>query len=453
MKKTSLLLISLFISSAYAANEISFDDLLKQAKMGRIDDRNINAERLVNFKKNKAEQKKLLAQIKTDLKNEQRRSQELENNFAKNDVELIKQNRELKQKQGRLQELLGGVQQLTGDTLGQLETSIISTQFPQRIKTLQQLHSQMSDGKHSISMNDIRQVWYEVLREIIESGQVAVFQAPVTDPSGTHTQREVTRFGSFNIVSTGEHAAYLKYNADSGNSLSELARAVDGSFLSALERFDPQANGSAQAIGIDPTRGQLLNALMQEPNLAERFQQGGLVGYLIALLGAVAFSIAAYKIFVINTVKRSFKQQLNNLDDVKLDNALGRVINVQQPTTGQNLESLELEFSEAIHRETPLLTKYHSILKIIAVIAPLMGLLGTVVGMIITFQAITLYGTGDPKLMAGGISSALVTTVLGLIVAIPTLFAHNYLSEQSKSLVQILEEQAIGHLAQHAVRK
>jgi len=152
-------------------------------------------------------------------------------------------------------------------------------------------------------------------------------------------------------------------------------------------------------------------------------------------------------------IKSGFNKQLNNLDRISLDNPLGRVINVGRESSELDLESLELKFSEAIHRETPRFSKYHSLLKIIAVIAPLMGLLGTVVGMIITFQSITLYGTGDPKLMASGISSALVTTVLGLIVAIPTLFFHNYLSDQSKSMTQILEEQAIGFLAQQPGQK
>jgi len=453
MKKFILLILALHCGSAYSATDISFDSLLKQAKHGRVEDRNVNAERMRTFKKSKAEQKALLAQVKRDLRKEEKRSKDLEKAFEKNDLKLIKLHAELKQKQGRLKELLGSVQQLTGDTLGQLEESIISAQFPERINTLEQLNNAMSDGTSSISMSDIRQVWYEVLREIIESGNIAVFQSPVTDPTGIRTPQSVTRFGTFNIATTGDTPAYLSYSADNGGSLSQLARQPNSTYVNALESFDINASGTVQAMGIDPTRGQLLNALMQEPDLIERFHQGGLVGYLIATLGLIAFTISIFKISVISKIKHRFNQQLNDLQNITLDNALGRVINVQQQSANLDLESLELKFSEAIHRETPVLTKYHSVLKIIAVIAPLMGLLGTVVGMIITFQAITLYGTGDPKLMAGGISSALVTTVLGLIVAIPTLFAHNYLSDQSKSLIQVLEEQAIGHLAQQADHK
>ena len=80
--------------------------------------------------------------------------------------------------------------------------------------------------------------------------------------------------------------------------------------------------------------------------------------------------------------------------------------------------------------------------KFFAAVAPLLGLLGTVIGMIETFQAITLFGTGDPKQMAGGISQALITTMLGLIVAAPLLGMYTYISEKTSSIVQILEEKA-----------
>lgn len=451
MKTLTLCLFILsFTGNSYAVNSLDFNQLLKQAQFGRAEDRSINNKRMLKFKQNKAEQKTLLSQARNELKSEEKRSKNLEQSFDKNDQALIKLAAELKQKQGRLKELLGGVQQLAGDTLGQLEESIISAQFPQRIATLQALNDKISDSSHSMSMAEIRQVWFEILREITESGKVAVFHTDVTNPAGVRRQQDVTRFGVFNITTTGDNAAYLSYN---NGSLSELARQPSGSYINALEDFSAAPSDKAQAIALDPTRGQLLNALTKEPDLIERFHQGGLVGYLIAALGLVALLTSLFKIAVMSKIKSGFNKQLDNLDRISLDNPLGRVINVGRESSELDLESLELKFSEAIHRETPRLSKYHSLLKIIAVIAPLMGLLGTVVGMIITFQSITLYGTGDPKLMASGISSALVTTVLGLIVAIPTLFFHNYLSDQSKSMTQILEEQAIGFLAQQPGQK
>jgi len=305
----------------------------------------------------------------------------------------------------------------------------------------------MSDTHNSISMADIRTIWYEVLREIIESGKSVQFPALITDTSGGKATQNVTRIGPFNAFTTSDNTAYLMYSAENGGGLTELISQPPGSFLSALEDFDINNTGTAQAIGIDPTRGQLLTALTQKPDLIERFQQGGVVGYVIAFLGLITIVLSTFRIISLTGSKQRITQQLKNLQQISLDNALGRIINITKDAAELDLESMELKLSEAIHRETPAFTRHHNVLKIIAVVAPLLGLLGTVVGMIITFQSITLYGTGDPKLMAGGISSALITTVLGLVVAIPTLFAHNYLSEQAKSLTQILEQQAIGQLA------
>ena len=113
-------------------------------------------------------------------------------------------------------------------------------------------------------------------------------------------------------------------------------------------------------------------------------------------------------------------------------------------------ETLELKLAEAIAQETPSLQRFLALLKIIGVVAPLLGLLGTVTGMINTFQAITLFGTGDPKMMAGGISQALVTTVLGLVVAIPIVLLHTLVSSRSKRIAQVIEERAIGVMAEHS---
>jgi biopolymer transport protein ExbB len=115
-----------------------------------------------------------------------------------------------------------------------------------------------------------------------------------------------------------------------------------------------------------------------------------------------------------------------------------------------DVEGLVLKLGEAIMKETPKLNAMLPFLKIIAVVAPLLGLLGTVTGMIITFQAITLYGAGDPKLMAGGISTALVTTVLGLCVAIPMVFLHTLVASRARRLTQILQEEATGMLSERA---
>jgi len=143
-------------------------------------------------------------------------------------------------------------------------------------------------------------------------------------------------------------------------------------------------------------------------------------------------------------------RQKRNIDSPSEDNPLGRVLSVYSKDPNVDTETLELRLDEAVLREIPPLEKGLSALKILAAVGPLLGLLGTVTGMIITFQQIQLFGTGDPKLMAGGISQALTTTVQGLIMAIPMVLLHAFLSSRSKALIQVLEEESAGIIAEHA---
>ena len=197
---------------------------------------------------------------------------------------------------------------------------------------------------------------------------------------------------------------------------------------------------------MDPTRGTLLGANVERPSLRERIDQGGTVGLVIIAMGIVAVLVALYKILTLMGVSGSVNKQANNPDNPG-NNPLGRVLKVLKDNPGSDTEALELKLSEAIMRETPKLNSWLMFLKIVAVVAPLMGLLGTVTGMIQTFQSITLFGAGDPKLMAGGISQALVTTVLGLCVAIPTVLLHTAAASKAKRVQEILEEQSAGMVA------
>ena len=152
--------------------------------------------------------------------------------------------------------------------------------------------------------------------------------------------------------------------------------------------------------GLDPTLGGVLNSLVGRPNLMERIQQGALVGYLILALGVIGLLISLERLVTLSLASRKVTAQLRSSTPSN-DNALGRVLTVYHDNKDVDTETLELKLGEAIFKETPKLNRSLLFIQIISVVAPLMGLLGTVTGMIKTFQAITLYGTGDPKLMAG----------------------------------------------------
>ncbi|MGR8921112.1 MAG: MotA/TolQ/ExbB proton channel family protein, partial [Gammaproteobacteria bacterium] len=237
---------------------------------------------------------------------------------------------------------------------------------------------------------------------------------------------------------------------ETGN-LIELGRQPQQRYLEKVGELTA-ANDGVHAFGLDPSRGQILSLLVQAPSLRERVDQGGVVGYVIIGLGALALLIALERLVVLTLTGIRVAAQARKLDSPG-NNPLGRVLKVYHDNPTTDIETLELKLSEAILKETPKINRMLMFLKIIAVVAPLLGLLGTVTGMIITFQAITLFGTGDPKLMAGGISQALVTTVLGLCVAIPTVLMHTLVASRARRLNQVLEEQAAGMVAVQSERQ
>jgi biopolymer transport protein ExbB len=255
----------------------------------------------------------------------------------------------------------------------------------------------------------------------------------------------VTRIGAFNVLSGGK---YLEFVPETGR-LVELQRQPPSRYTGRIGDL-VNANSGMYPIGLDPTRGQLLGLLVQSPSLTERIAQGKTVGYVIISLGIVGVLIAIWRVLALSAVGAKVRKQIKNINSPSTNNPLGRVLKVAQDSTTTDIETMELKLGEAILRETPKFNSMLPLLKIISVVAPLLGLLGTVTGMIVTFQAITLYGAGDPKLMAGGISTALVTTVLGLCVAIPTVFLHTLVSSRARRLTQILQEEAAGMLAERA---
>jgi biopolymer transport protein ExbB len=267
-------------------------------------------------------------------------------------------------------------------------------------------------------------------------------------PAGGQEDREVVRVGGFALVSDG---AYLRYEPESGN-LEELKRQPDQArFVGSASAILGASGDSLVKFGLDPTRGQILDSLIDKPNFKERIEQGGLVGYIIMGLGVLAVIIALERLLVLTVAAGKVNSQTKS-DTISLGNPLGRVLAVAAENKGASTDTLELKLGEAVLKETPRLNRGLTFLKIIFVVAPLLGLLGTVTGMIKTFQQIVLYGTGDPSLMAGGISQALVTTAQGLAVAIPTVLLHTFVSGRSRKIVHVLQEQSAGMIAERSER-
>jgi biopolymer transport protein ExbB len=282
-----------------------------------------------------------------------------------------------------------------------------------------------------------------------ESAKVSTFETQVAQLDGSMVSSSVTRIGNFNLVSD---QGYLIYHPET-KQIQPLGRQPGGYVLASAADLQATSGASYAGFYTDPTRGSILRLNTQKATNEERFHQGGTVGYLIAVLLVIGFAIAIWRVVALTLITTKIKSQLKNLSTPNENNPLGRILKVYNDNKDQDVENLELKLDEAILRETPKLEVGVNIIKIFAAIAPLMGLLGTVVGMIETFQQITLFGTGDPKIMAGSISMALVTTALGLIAALPLILVHAVVAGRSKSVLHILDEQSAGIIASHAEKE
>ncbi|WP_339119227.1 MotA/TolQ/ExbB proton channel family protein [Halomonas sp. BMC6] len=277
----------------------------------------------------------------------------------------------------------------------------------------------------------------------MDTGRAERLELPVADASGDIAPRSVVRLGDFAAFT---ESALLRQGQDEEGALAEMPRTPSA----VSELLAAYHQGESRAFAIDPTQGSVLEALAQQPSLWERFQQGGYVGYVVVLLGGIGLLVALAQYLYLLLISARVRRQRQALDQPSADNPLGRVLQrFKEMDKHQTPEALEARLDEAVLAELPKIERGQPIVKLLAAIAPLLGLLGTVTGMIVTFQAITVFGTGDPQLMAGGISQALVTTVLGLVTAVPLLFAQTALSSRSRFITQVIEGESSATLADH----
>ena len=399
-----------------------------------------NTERLQRFTENRDQRREMLATIERELAAEERRSVSLANRFDENEKALQELQERLTIRIGNFGELFGVVRQVAGDTKGALDASLISAQKPGR----GEMAGEIAQARELPGIPELKALQVLLLEEMIESGAVVRFNTDFTDAAGVLGEGELVRVGAFNLVHGNQ---FIDFEADTGD-LQVLPRQPAGRFRDLAQDLY-QATEGPVAMAVDPTRGQLLGLLIQTPSLMERVQQGSYVGYTIIAMGLAGLIIALWRMAVLQRVRRAVLAQLRT-SEADEGNPLGRILAAYEASRDKTLDALSLTLDEAIMRETPALERYQGIIKVFAALAPLLGLLGTVVGMILTFQQLTLFGTGDPKLMAGGISQALMTTVLGLVVAIPLILLHSLVSSTSRALVEILEEQSVGLVARRA---
>ncbi len=401
-------------------------------------------ERLNKFLSDKNRQQYLLNQMKAKLDSEEDRSERLTKEYEDNDKKLSELEEQLTLKLGSFGELFGIVRQTAGESKGQFLLSLTNIEYPERIDFLGDLAERKSLDLPT--SDELDRLWYEILNELNQSGKVKVYNTDILSKSGELVNTDIVRIGVFNSVADGN---YLNLVSEQ-NILEYLAKQPEGSIKRSARKLQNN-DVEYREVFIDPTRGSLLSKLIDRAGFFERINQGGFVGYIILLILIAGLVMGVMQFLFLRNESQTIDNELNskNYSD---NSTLGKLNNIYSKYKGDTPEELEAQLEDVLAKTAPALEKNLSIIKLLAAVAPLLGLLGTVIGMIETFQAITLFGTGDPKLMAGGISQALVTTMLGLIAAVPLLFVHNILDSRSRAISQIYEEQAIGYVASSSIK-
>ncbi|NQV71442.1 MAG: MotA/TolQ/ExbB proton channel family protein [Pseudohongiella sp.] len=450
--KISLLSISVLLSAAttqvFAQDASSLSSLLDLVEEDRVAESAEYRQRLQQFEQNASQQQQILDTTNERIVEQEQLQSQLSDEFEANEIIMADKREILRDRRGDLNELFGTLQGVAGDFLSNFENSLISAQYPGRSETIEAFIEKAGSTINQLDIGEIERFWFFMQQELVESARVVSYNADISLPTGEIANRSVTRVGLYNAVSEGE---YLSYSGDIGH-LQVLPRQPDSGKLSAASDLEAASSGFTK-FGIDPTGGvggQVMANLVNFPSVEEQVRNNsGTIGFIIIGVGIVGIVLGFFRLLILSLVSIKVRSQLKSGKPSK-GNPLGRVLLVAESNPNADTETLELKLGEAILQETPALEAMLTLIKMIATIAPLGGLLGTVTGMIDVFQQITVYGAGDPTIMAGGISSALMTTVLGIVVAIPTIFMHTVVKSRADNIIHVLEEQATGMIAQKA---
>ncbi len=441
-------------TASLATQQITdLDQLLKVVKENQRRERAKNRAREAEFLQAKNRQQTLLERARRDFDIAQKHNNPLKQITEANTAEIASLKRQLDEITQEMGDIDGIFNQMAGDFAAALGQSMISVQFPEREQTLATL---LARDKR-VTIADLETLWLAVQEEMTEQGKIAHFQAPVVTMSGNIRQQPVMRVGSFSAFSDG---GFLRYVPETGEYL-QLRRQPSARLVRAASRF-AESEGEILPMVVDPTGGSLLGVMAYVPSLKERIEQGGVIGLIIIGLGLLGLLLTLWRVGYLGAVYLAIRRQLKQIETPRSNNPLGRVLlssshvlsaTDKDENSADEGEIVQHKLDEAILAELPALERGHNLIKLLAATSPLLGLLGTVTGMILTFQAISLFGSGDPKLMAGGISQALVTTVLGLVAAIPLLFGYSLVSALSGSMIQRLDEQSAGIMARLAEQR
>ncbi|HEY8521898.1 MAG TPA: MotA/TolQ/ExbB proton channel family protein [Gammaproteobacteria bacterium] len=421
---------------------LSFDQLLRQVEQLREEERRLAQQREAAVRAELERQEAAAREQEQRRNRAEARSNELNRQWDANEARINELNELLAQSQGYLGELFGVTRQVAGDAANVLSQSMLTAQYAatdegeERVEFLRRI----AGARALPSITELERMWFELMREMVDAAKVQRFTVNILQNDlNTSEQAEVVRVGPFTAVSNGEFLGYLP----SRKAFTVLQGRLPPEFRRIARDLQNTPAGSGHVAAVaDPARGSLLGLYVERPNWIERIERGEAVGYVIIAVGLIGLVVALIQYAYLIFTRLAVARQLRNMSTPRSDNPLGRVMIAFRSGVkpGESRELAELRLSEAVLREMPKLERFQSFLRLAVAAGPLLGLIGTVIGMIITFKAITAAGSSDPRLMAQGIGQAMIATVLGLGIAIPLLFINAGLTALSRGITHILDE-------------
>ncbi|HPE48791.1 MAG TPA: MotA/TolQ/ExbB proton channel family protein [Hyphomonas sp.] len=443
----SLLGLSSFIASAPASAQ-SLADVVKLIQKDSNELSAENTQRLKEFQQDKAAQEAKMSDAKNALAAAEGRGRALGDEFDANEAKLGDLEGQVNAQAGDFQELLGQFRSAAGETMPEIANSFSNFDYTGRVEGI----AEIAEARTLPTRAQLERLPKAMLQEMIAQSEVKAFNSTVdgVGPEGSNADVELLRVGVFTAATTdGKKFVEVRKKSNGDTFLQVFPQQPSGGYASAMGALMSAGPDQLVRAPVDPSKGNLFGILGDLPKLSDRLKDGGPVGLVIIVLLAIGLLLGLYKIFSLSTMGGAMRRTAKTRQAGD-GNPLARVFETFEQNRGSDIETLELKLDEQILKETPRIERFNDIIKVLAAVSPLLGLLGTVIGMIITFTAITIYGAGDPKLMAGGISVALMTTVFGLVSAIPLLLIHAVASSMARGNQQILDEQAAGLIAEKA---
>ncbi|MEY4642769.1 MAG: hypothetical protein RLZZ227_2763 [Pseudomonadota bacterium] len=437
-------LLAMFSNAALA---VTYDELMVKIREQRDAEASLWVERENGFREALEEQQRLVNEATRMRDTAEALSNTLSTRYDENEGTIAELNSLLTVNQGNLGELFGVTRQISGDVAGVLGSSLINSQIvtPPGEENRVDVLRRVAAATALPSIRELEDLWLRLMEEMQADSQVVRYTAPVMQTDGVTVEpSEVVRIGSFGAIADGQYLGYVP----SENQLFKLTRQPAESWMmdhAEDVQTNTQGSGYLPAV-IDPAQGAILSLYVERPDFIERITEGEVVGWVIVAVGVIGVLVAAIQYVYLFIMKAKVGAQLKRLNQPQKNNPLGRVLLSANASTGSVADAMpeviELRISEAVLREVPRLERFQAFLRLAVAAGPLLGLIGTVIGMIITFESITASGSSDPKLMAEGIGQAMIATVLGLGIAIPLLFLNAGLVSLSRSVVNVLEEQS-----------